>query len=464
MLNRKLFFGAVSGLILLILAACDGAAQPTATPVVIAATPTVISTPPRPTAPAGWDARITYEVTGGIEGVKRTLMVGPAGQARLVEGSKNSGPVRLTAERLVQLKSKLDAARFFDLKEQYGTGTVSDDFILTLSLTQDGQTKTVVVEEIGGQGATPQALLDLISNLEALRGEIEAGSMPTATPQASASPTTPTTPTTATSPTSSPAGWNARLSYSKSGGIMGLTQRLEIDTQGNAIFSERDVVLSEGSISPQNLAQITSRLDAARFFSLQESYGIAVPDGFVYAIMVTQGGRMKTVTMAHREGNIPAEVRGLFEEVERVAEDMRARVTPKGTPTVLGRWDGTLVYERTGGFAHPNRTLKISPDGQATFTEADVDAGPLPLTTERLAQLQAKLDAARFFDLNDAYGTAADDGFVVTITLSQGGRTKAVTISQGNNDDVPVELSNLLVEVTGLAEEVKGMVTPIATP
>jgi hypothetical protein len=235
---KKGLLGAILGLAILGLAACDQGSQlPTTPTTLISATPTTLVTPPtvtvaatvaatsvvtttaRPTAPAGWDAKITYEVTGGIAGIKRTLLVGPAGQARLIEGSNNSGPIRLTAERLTQLKSKLDAAGFFNLQDHYGTGTVSDDFILTLSLTQDTLTKTVTVEQIGGQGVTPQPLLDLISDLEALRTEIEAGNSPTATPGVNS--------------------WNSRLSFGKSGGIAGVLQTLDIDEQGKATFRER---------------------------------------------------------------------------------------------------------------------------------------------------------------------------------------------------------------------------------
>jgi hypothetical protein len=277
----------------------------------VAAT-SVVTTTARPTAPAGWDAKITYEVTGGIAGIKRTLLVGPAGQARLIEGSSNSGPVRLTAERLAQLKSKLDAAGFFNLQDHYGTGTVSDDFILTLSLTQDILTKTVTVEQIGGQGVTPQPLLDLISDLETLRTEIEVRNSPTATPGANS--------------------WNSNLTFRKSGGIAGVLQMLDIDEQGKATFTDRGIT-KEASLAVETLAQITSKLDAAQFFTLQDSYGTPVPDGFVYVIMLTQGGKTKSVALAQgNDSGIPAEVHDLFGTLEGVANDVRSMATPVATP------------------------------------------------------------------------------------------------------------------------------------
>ncbi|HKP53663.1 MAG TPA: hypothetical protein VJ183_13550 [Chloroflexia bacterium] len=337
MLVKKGFLGAILGLMVLILVACDQAGPTPATPTVVIpatpATPTIpittptapvtiptttvaatsaVTTTSRPTAPAGWDAKITYEVTGGIDGTKRTLLVGPAGQARLIEGSGNSGPVRLTAERLAQIKSKLDAVGFFNLQERYGTGTVSDDFYITLSLTQDTRTKTVTVEQIGGQGVTPQALLDLISDLEVLRTEIEARNTPTATPDANS--------------------WNSKLSYGKSGGIAGVVQTLDIDEQGKATFTDRGTV-REASPAAETLAQITSKLDAVHFFTLQDSYGTPIPDGFVFVITLTQGGRTKSVTLAQViDDVVPPGVQELFGYLESVAEDVRSMATPVVTP------------------------------------------------------------------------------------------------------------------------------------
>lgn len=210
MAGKKVLLGMILCVTALLLVACDGLGRPdptpTATVAVTVVTPTTLATPvmvatpvtpvtpiasgtsgtsgtptvsTRPTAPAGWTAKVTYEKSGGIAGIKQTLLVGPAGQARLIEGSKNSGPVKLTAEKLSLLKQKLDATDFFNLKDHYGTGTVADDFILTLSVMEEGRTKTVTVEQIGGKDVTPQALLDFIAELDKLQGEIEARPTPT---------------------------------------------------------------------------------------------------------------------------------------------------------------------------------------------------------------------------------------------------------------------------------------------
>jgi hypothetical protein len=202
MIKNKIILGIIASLGTFILVSCGGAAVPGPTPTakatiaVAPATPTTpatattltVSAMPgsptvaaRPTAPAGWTAKVTYEKSGGIAGIKQTLLVGPAGQARVREGSKDSGPMRLTTERLATLKSKLDATGFFGLQEHYGNSTVSDDFLLTISVTDEGQTKTVAVEQVGGQGLTPQALLDFIAELDKLQGEIAARPKPVGT-------------------------------------------------------------------------------------------------------------------------------------------------------------------------------------------------------------------------------------------------------------------------------------------
>jgi hypothetical protein len=206
MIKNKAILGIVICIGGFIMASCGGAVtpDPTSTPTatevpptsIIPATATMLTEPTmpvasvttgsptvaaRPTAPAGWTAKVSYEKSGGIAGIKQTLLVGPAGQARVREGSTDSGPVRLTAERLALLKTKLDATGFFKLKEHYGTGTVSDDFMLTISVTDEGRTKTVSVEQVGGEGVTPQMLLDFIAELDKLQGEIQARPTPTGT-------------------------------------------------------------------------------------------------------------------------------------------------------------------------------------------------------------------------------------------------------------------------------------------
>lgn len=370
MTAKRFVLGIVLCSMTFLLAACDNGIStgptPTTFPTAMPETPTALATPialstptapaqtttgatapapttaSRPTPPvAGWNSKVTYEKSGGVAGIKQTLLVGPAGQARLIEGSKNSGPVPLTADRLSGIKKKLDAANFFDLKDHYGNGNVADDFIYTISLSQGGKTRKIVVEEQGGKGVTPQVLLDFMAELDSLKTEIEAG------PQATAIATT--------APT------------------MGTTET------------------------------------------------------------ATVTGGTETTTI------------------------------PQSTPQT-GAWNSTLNYERTGGFAGVKRTLTVSLEGQARLIEGNTDTGSVGLSPDKLAEIQGKFDAAHFFDLKDSYGIAAADGYVVKITLTRAGRTKSVTVSEGNNDDVSAELGNLMIELNNLAESMKGNGTPTAAP
>lgn len=467
---RKIFVGAILGLTPILLAAC-GNAQPTPTPTVVvtplpAVTPTApvlqgTATVPRPTPPvSGWNSKVTYEVTGGIAGIKRTLLVGPAGQARLIDGANNSGPVKISAERLAQIKAKLDAVDFFKLQDHYGNGNVSDDFLLTISITQDDQTKTVQVEQEGGKGVTPQALLDFIDDLENLRTEIEARGMGTATP------------VTATATVVSRIGWNATLTYTTKGGIMGMSQILDIDAQGNATLGDATPndphrILAQSTIALETLGQIMSKLDAAQFFELKDEYGQVVPDGFVYSLSITQNGKTKTVTMAQDiENATPAEVSELFRTVEGVAVELRGLATPTVTAlpaqTTESRvgWNVTLSYAKGGGFAGVDQKLEIDAQGNATLKDRDVTVAQTTIEPEHLGQIMSSLNSAQFFTLEESYGIPLRDGFTYSLTITQNGRTKTVNYAQGNEVSIPEQVRELSATVQSVAEGVRATSTP----
>ena len=134
--------------------------------------------------------------------------------------------MRLTPDRLAKIEAKLDATDFANLKEHYGNGKRGHDFTLTLTLTQGDLTKTVVVEEEGGKGVTPQTLLDLLGELEALRGEIEVNSVPTATPVATATSAAP-------AGTATVAGsWDGTLTYERTGGFASMPRMLKVGPNG----------------------------------------------------------------------------------------------------------------------------------------------------------------------------------------------------------------------------------------
>ena len=350
MIGKKLILSMVLCIGALLMAACDGQGQgqPSSTPIPTPLAPTapstltpqtttvptttaqatsVASSTAKPTAPVGWNAKVTYQVTGGIAGVKRTLMIGPSGQARLVEGSKNPGPVRLTVERLARIKSKLDVSDFFNLKDRYGEGNVADDFILTLSLTQGDRTKTVVVEQIGGKRVAPQALVDFIAELDALQQELQVNRAPSGTPPASASPTsaTPATP------------GSFMLTYQINGGYPPFYKKMQIGAMGEVTYSYNVNPMKTpeprpklpAQLSQERVAQMQAKLNAVRFFEMKEHYGKGdVHDDVYTTVTVTQGGRTKYVTVERYGGKgvTPQPVLDLMTALDAVENEVWAQV------------------------------------------------------------------------------------------------------------------------------------------
>ena len=154
MIRTRSFLGTVLAAILLLATACDQGSP--ATPAVPSPTATV-NIPP--------DTKIVLEVTGGIAGTRKTLEIDAKGEARLTEGGNLVGTTQLTPHFMAELLAKFAAANFFNLDETYDSGTVSDDFYNTVTFTSGGQSHTVKAAQIGGQGITPQPLLDLIAAL-----------------------------------------------------------------------------------------------------------------------------------------------------------------------------------------------------------------------------------------------------------------------------------------------------------
>lgn len=140
-----------------------------------APTPTSIPTAtvePAPTTTAqGAPAQITYEVTGGIAGMRDVLEIRPGGDMRLTKRGSQVITGTLGQEEYQSLIELFDAAGFFDLQERYDEGNVSDDIYLAITYSRDGRAKTVTVAQVGGQGLTPPALQDLLNELDQIYRE-----------------------------------------------------------------------------------------------------------------------------------------------------------------------------------------------------------------------------------------------------------------------------------------------------
>jgi hypothetical protein len=156
-------------LAVLTLGACSSdSGLPTPTTVPTAAPTQVPAPTTSPDAPT-----ITFETTGTIAGIRELLTIDPSGNTQF---STRQTPVtsnKLTPQQYADLQAQLGKADFFNLKDTYDSGTVSDDRYYKITVQQAGKTKTVTVAEQGGKGLTPHPLLDLIILLTNIQNNVK---------------------------------------------------------------------------------------------------------------------------------------------------------------------------------------------------------------------------------------------------------------------------------------------------
>ena len=129
--------------------------------------------------------------------------------------------------------------------------------------------------------------------------------------------------------------------------------------------------------------------------------------------------------------------------------------------------DTMIFYQYTGGIAGFRKEMVIGPNGKARLTDRNVEVGRIELGKNRHAQLIKRFEAVRFFDLQDRYEKSdmvvADDIYL-TISLTQGERTKSVTIAQVSGQEItPQPLKDLIAELDKIVSEVEAS-TPKLTP
>jgi hypothetical protein len=178
MAPRRIIAGALLTAAMLALAACgNGPAvqstpttppvEPTPTTAPVEATPTTAATAPETT--------IVFETSGGIAGVMKRMEINPKGEATLTDQRMGRPGVvtPIDVARYGELLGLIDKSDFFNLQDEYNSGNVADDFIYTVTVTQDGRTKSVVVYDVAGRDLAPQALLDLVDRLKEIQDQIE---------------------------------------------------------------------------------------------------------------------------------------------------------------------------------------------------------------------------------------------------------------------------------------------------
>ena len=162
---------------------CDLGTPATPTPL---ANPTPVPTQGTDATPTSAieDFRIVFDTSGTIAGIHRVMEIAAGGDITLTvdRGATVTGQIAEPDAR--RLADMFETANFFNLDDRYDQGNVSDDTYYTITFDRGGETRTVVVAEVGGQDITPQPLLDIIAELK----EIEADVLSKATPGSTVTP------------------------------------------------------------------------------------------------------------------------------------------------------------------------------------------------------------------------------------------------------------------------------------
>jgi hypothetical protein len=166
---RKFMLGMTAIFLLLTLAACDTSTNPTAAP---NNSPGGSTSPvTQASTPAPQSTVITFETTGGVAGVHKLLEVGQ-GKAKYKSGATSKGQdvAQGTYNGLIQ---QIKTADFFNLKDSYDKGNVSDDTYYNITVKEPTRSKTVKVAQAGGKDITPKPLQDLITQLTNIQSGFE---------------------------------------------------------------------------------------------------------------------------------------------------------------------------------------------------------------------------------------------------------------------------------------------------
>ncbi len=397
---------------------------------------------------------IVYEKSGGIAGIHDVLEVYSNDTARWTPSRSPGVTFQLPLDTVEHLRTLLTEAHFFDLAAEYDQHNVSDDFYYTVTYTADGQTKQVTAAAIGGQDITPQALLDLITELQRVGG---LGA--TVTP----APLTPTL----VPPT--PASATPLIVYEKSGGVAGSRAVLEIASDGAARLTQNRNGPITGQLSGERLAQLRVWFAANPFFDFAPEYDSHnVADDFYYTITYTAGGRTKTVKVAETggQGLTPPSLLDLIGTLQAAATEVAGSGTPAPPSPTPGASGAEITYDLSGGLAGIREVLHISPTGDASATRNGQLRGTRILSPAQLATLAAQFQAAQFFTLQDVYdnGMVSDDRYM-TITVTSGGQSKTVRVAEiGGQGLTPPGLLTLIATLQQIAGDVAAGPAPGGTP
>ncbi len=117
---------------------------------------------------------------GGIAAFRKEMAIAPGGFATLSDRGKAVGTLRLSPDRIADLLKRFEEVDFYNLKESYEDKAhiIADDTYSTITLTQGERTKSVTVAMARSSELAPQRLMEIISELASIAGEIEKNAAP----------------------------------------------------------------------------------------------------------------------------------------------------------------------------------------------------------------------------------------------------------------------------------------------
>lgn len=414
--------------------------------------------PPRPVTLPYEEGRqdepvIIYEVQGPSSQQLR-LRILRSGDINFVLGEAKSQYMNSTPEVYHNL-ALAKAAGFFSLRGTYGKAGVPGDTYDVVTINRDGQTKTVRVAEAGGKGATPPALLELIASLRRLAVERWNSAHHPRNQLPFPFPTFPHTADTGRS-----SGSKAyTVSFEVAG--MGTSPSMQIEPDGRVSLYVGHYGQSVGSsayITPALLSQLTSQIEAARFFELnEENIRLPVPtptdaergmpvghptDHAYLTIIVTKGVRSNSIKTVYFGGFTP-EVKALLLTLSEILSARETGGTPLAEKEMLIR---SFVSDCAGN--HWQTFVDVEGN---VYLESAIYVGQL--SESELRELRELFTQNGWFGLADVYRVPSSDtrkdircGADVTFTWE--GSTKQVEAEVGA--DVPGVLDAILAKLAGI--------------
>jgi hypothetical protein len=306
MLLKQLFSASLLFIgVALPLAACDNTPQP------LVPTPTGVAPVPE------GGATISFSTVGGVAGLNRQLMIGPDASAVLTDSTVVFGPVPLPQERRDQIRARIEAVRFRELPDRYGTGAASDDIVKTMAVTDENGTKSVAVEQIGSADSIPaevQALFTLMDEIE-----LEVLRLATITP------------------TVPPDTYVGTITYTTTREVDNRNWSMTILPSGMAAIRDGERELGTVQLTDDQMKTIRAMLEQSDFMNMEIYYGSGHPhpEGFMDRISIDTAATAKTVTM--EQGASFAEATSVQRSLYNTMRDMlaaeRLKLLDQLTPT-----------------------------------------------------------------------------------------------------------------------------------